>query len=306
MLLLAAALALVIGALLGLLGGGGSILTVPMLVYLLGVDATSAIPTSLIVVGATAIAAIVPAARAGNVRFRAGAFIAAGAVAGAFAGGRLASLFPGRVLLAAFGALMLAAAFAMMRRRAPATAASTPPRTLGVPAALAVGVAIGVVSGLVGAGGGFLIVPALVLVAGLSMRDAVGTSLFVIALQSVAGFAGQIAHAHVDLTLAAIVTAASIAGSQIGVRLGARLSQDHLRGGFAWLVLVLGTFVLGKEAHPLAAAAAVALVLGFTFTRKRAGATDASAPAPASRTPREPLDSPRPAAISPNGAPLPR
>jgi uncharacterized membrane protein YfcA len=200
------------------------------------------------------------------VRFRAGAFIAAGAVAGAFAGGRFASFFPGRVLLAAFGALMLAAAFAMMQRRASAAAT----RPLGALAALAVGVAIGVVSGLVGAGGGFLIVPALVLVAGLPMRDAVGTSLFVIALQSAAGFAGQIAHAHVDLTLAATVTAASIAGSQLGVRLGERLSQEHLRGGFAWLVLALGAVVLGKEAHPLAAAAAVALVLGLTLARRRA------------------------------------
>lgn len=266
MLLLAAALALVIGALLGLLGGGGSILTVPMLVYLLGVDAASAIPTSLIVVGATAIAALVPSARAGNVHFRAGAFVAAGAVAGAFAGGRLASLFPGRVLLAAFGALMLAAAFAMMKKRAPA---KTGARAIGVPAALAVGVAIGVVSGLVGAGGGFLLVPALVIAAGLSMRDAAGTSLFVIALQSLAGLAGQIAHAHVDVTLAAIVTIASIAGSQFGVRLGRRLSQDHLRGAFAWLVLGLGAFVLGKEAHPLAAAAAVALVLGLTALGRR-------------------------------------
>lgn len=291
MLYVAAALALVIGALLGLLGGGGSILTVPMLVYLLGVDATSAIPTSLIVVGVTAIAALLPAARAGNVRFRAGAFIAGGAVLGAFAGGRLASLFPGRVLLAAFGALMLAAAFAMMRRRAPATAAA---RALGVPAALAVGVAIGVVSGLVGAGGGFLIVPALVLVAGLPMRDAVGTSLFVIALQSVAGFAGQIAHAHVDLTLAGVVTLASVAGSQIGVRLGNKLSQDHLRGAFAWLVLVLGAIVFGKEAHPLAAAAGVALVFTLVARSRRRATSTRS------------LAASQPSALSLPPAPLPR
>ncbi len=186
---------------------------------------------------------------------------------------------------------MLAAAFAMMRRRAPATAAA---RALGVPAALAVGVAIGLVSGLVGAGGGFLIVPALVLVAGLPMRDAVGTSLFVIALQSVAGFAGQIAHAHVDLTLAGVVTLASVAGSQIGVRLGSKLSQDHLRGAFAWLVLVLGAIVFGKEAHPLAAAAGVALVLGFVaLSRRRAPGVG-------------PLDSPQPPTISPAHAPLPR
>lgn len=276
MLFLAAALALVIGALLGLLGGGGSILTVPMLVYLLDVAPASAIPTSLIVVGATAIAAIIPAARAGHVRFRAGAFIAGGAVVGAFGGGRLASLFPGQLLLAAFGALMLGAAFAMMRKRA----ASAPVRApLAAPAAIGVGLVIGVVSGLVGAGGGFLIVPALVLVAGLPMRDAVGTSLFVIALQSIAGFAGQISHAHVDVTLAAVVTVASMAGSQVGVHLARKLSQESLRGAFAWLVIVLGAIVLGKEAHPVIAATGLALLFGaLAISRRRDARRDASPP----------------------------
>ena len=278
MLLLAAGLALVIGALLGLLGGGGSILTVPMLVYLLGEPPSSAIPTSLVVVGATALAAMIPAARAGNVRFRAGALIAGGAVLGAFGGGRLARLVPGNVLLAAFGALMLVAAFAMMRPR-PAATAEKP--ALGTLVALAVGLAIGLVSGLVGAGGGFLIVPALVLVAGLPMRDAVGTSLFVIALQSGAGFAGQISHAKLDLTLAAVVTLASVIGSQLGVRAGRKLSQEALRGGFAWLVLVLGAVVLAKEAHPAAAVASVVLVLGgLALLRRRTPRSPALPPSP--------------------------
>ncbi|MBK8252921.1 MAG: sulfite exporter TauE/SafE family protein [Polyangiaceae bacterium] len=270
MLYLAAALALLIGALLGLLGGGGSILTVPMLVYLLGVPASSAIPTSLVVVGATSFAAMIPAARAGNVRFRAGALIAAGAVVGAFGGGKIAHFLPGTVLLAAFGALMLGAAFAMMRRRAADNTSEA--RPLGAPFALAVGLAIGIVSGLVGAGGGFLIVPALVLVAGVSIRDAVGTSLFVIALQSAAGFAGQIAHAKLDTKLALIVTVASIIGAQVGVRLGRRLSAAALRSGFAWLVLILGTLILGREAHPIAGAIGAVLVIAISIVSRRRAA----------------------------------
>ncbi|MEZ4299744.1 MAG: sulfite exporter TauE/SafE family protein [Polyangiaceae bacterium] len=266
MLYVAAALALVVGALLGLLGGGGSILTVPMLVYILGVPASSAIPTSLVVVGATSFAAMIPAARAGHVQFRAGALIAGGAVAGAFGGGRLAHYLPGNVLLTAFAVLMLGASLAMMRGRKNSGGEK---RALAVPAALAVGVAIGILSGLVGAGGGFLIVPALVLVAGVSMRDAVGTSLFVIALQSAAGFAGQIAHAHLDVKLAAIVTVASIIGAQLGVRLGRKLSADMLRASFAWLVLALGAFMLGKEAHPVAGALGGAVVISAALWMRR-------------------------------------
>ncbi len=270
MLVLAFALALLIGSSLGLLGGGGSILTVPMLVYVLGVDANSAIPTSLIVVGVTALFALIPAARSGNVRFRAGAIIAAGSVMGAFGGGRLAKFVPSPWLLAAFGGLMLIAAFAMMRRR---NASETPAKhVLTTTTAFGVGVAIGLVSGLVGAGGGFLIVPAMVLFVGLSMREAVGTSLFVIALQSVAGFAGQITHSTVDVRLAFVVTVASVIGSQLGVRFGRGLSQSALRAGFAWLVLTLGCIVLGKETHPVVGAAGAAAVLGsvaFSY-RKRA------------------------------------
>ncbi len=259
MLAIGAALALVIGVLLGMLGGGGAILTLPMLVYVLGIEPRAAIATSLLVVGVTALVGLVVHARGGNVRFRVGALFGAGAMTGAFAGGRLAYLVPEQILLVLFGAMMVVASIAMLRGR---TAVASSSRELRVERALLLGGAVGVFSGLVGAGGGFLIVPALVIFGGLAMREAIATSLFVITLQSLAGFAGHAAHVDLDPVLIALITSFTVAGSLVGALLGKRVSPDVLRRGFAWLVVGMGLFMLCKQlpVPVVIAAAVVALV----------------------------------------------
>ncbi|MDI1449787.1 sulfite exporter TauE/SafE family protein [Polyangium sp. 6x1] len=244
MLVLGATLALVIGVVLGMLGGGGAILTLPMLVYVLDVEPRAAIATSLFVVGVTALVSLFFHARRGHVRYRVGALFGAAAMVGAFAGGRLAHFVPEEVLLVVFGATMVVTAIFMLRGRGEAPADR---RELRVERALLLGFAVGCFAGLVGAGGGFLIVPALVLFGGLAMREAVATSLFVITLQSFAGFAGHAAHAHLDPVLVASVTACAALGSVAGALLGKRVSPENLRRVFAWLVVAMGLFMLGKQ-----------------------------------------------------------
>lgn len=241
LLLLASTGALLIGVVLGLLGGGGGILAVPLLVYVVGLGAKPAIATSLCFVGATSAIGAALAAREGLVRWRTGMMFGAGSMSGAFLGGKLARLVPEALLLGALAAVMLVTALAMLRGRKETTAQARPPR-LG--ALLAIGAAVGVVSGLVGAGGGFLIVPALALLAGLAMRDAIGTSLFVISMQSFAGFAGHMGHVALRPDLIAAMTAAAIGGMVVGRAAGARVSVDSLRRGFAALVLATGLFML--------------------------------------------------------------
>lgn len=238
-------LSLLIGISLGLLGGGGSILTVPILVYAAGLEAKSAIATSLLVVGVTSAVALVPHARAGRVRWRTGLVFGASAMAGAYAGGALGRFVPGAVLLLLFAAMMLATAVAMWRGRSERDARNADPHAAHW--ILLEGLAVGVVTGLVGAGGGFLVVPALVLLGGLPMPAAVGTSLLVIALKSMAGFLGYAAHVSVDLPLAAAVSAAAVAGSFAGARLSGVVPPARLRRGFAVFVVVMAVFVIARE-----------------------------------------------------------
>lgn len=243
MLIVAALLSLLIGLSLGLLGGGGSILTLPILVYVLGVEPKTAIAMSLFVVGVTSATGMIAHARAGRVRFRTGLVFGATAMAGAYAGGQVARFLPATALLVAFALVMLVTSIAMMRGRRAVSATSD----VKVGKVLAIGGAVGVVAGLVGAGGGFLIVPALALFGGLAMPEAVATSLLVIALQSFAGFAGHAGHVHLEWTLVLVVTASAVSGSFLGARLGRGLSPDSLRRGFAWFVLAMGLFLLGKQ-----------------------------------------------------------
>ncbi len=245
-LVLGLALAVLIGVSLGLLGGGGSILTVPILVYVLGQGAHEAIATSLLVVGATSIAALVPHARKGRVRWRTGLLFGGTSMLGAFAAGRIAHLIPGVVLLVAFGAMMVVTAVAMMR---PRKGGSAKPQggALAYVKIVVLGLAVGAVTGLIGAGGGFVVVPALVLLGGLTMREAVGTSLLVIAMNSLAAFAGHVGETTVSYGLAAMVTAAAVLGSFGGAALAGRVPQALLRRGFAWFVMVMAVFLLAQE-----------------------------------------------------------
>lgn len=248
MIALAVVLAVLVGVSLGLLGGGGSILAVPLLVYVAGMDAKEAIATSLLVVGTTSAVALIAHARAARVRWRTGLLFGAAGMAGAYAGGRIAEFIPGTVLLVAFALMMLATAAAMIRgRRTPDKPAHT---ELPVVRVLVDGVVVGLVTGLVGAGGGFLIVPALVLLGGLPMPVAVGTSLLVIAMKSFAGLAGYLASVQIDWPVALAVTAAAVLGSLVGSRLTGVVPPEKLRTGFGWFVIAMGLLILLQQVPP--------------------------------------------------------
>lgn len=240
---LALTLSLLIGLSLGLLGGGGSILTTPILIYALGVEIKAAIATSLLVVGITSVSGVVQHAAAGNVEWRIGLIFGAAGMAGAFAGGLVTTWIPADALMVMFGAMMLATSLAMFRGRKEVAAA--PPQPLWK--VVSQGFAVGAVAGLVGAGGGFLIVPALALLGGLPIKKAVGTSLLVIAMNSFAGFAGHVAHVSIDLRLAALVSTAAVVGSLAGSRLAGLMRPETLRRGFAVFVLVMAVFVLYQQ-----------------------------------------------------------
>jgi uncharacterized protein len=239
------ALAVVVGITLGLLGGGGSILTVPLLVYVAGMDPKEAIATSLVVVGVTSAVGVIAHARGGRVQWRTGVIFGAAGMAGAYAGGRLGGYLSGDLLLALFALMMVATSAAMLRgRKGPARPPDHRPKAARI---VLDGVVVGLVTGLVGAGGGFLVVPALALLGGLPMPVAIGTSLVVIAMKSFAGAAGYLATVELDWALTGGVTAAAVVGSIIGGRLAGRVPADALRVAFGWFVLGMGGFVLLQQ-----------------------------------------------------------
>lgn len=257
-------LSVLVGVSLGLLGGGGSILTVPILAYVAGMDAKEAIAASLFVVGVTSAVSVVAHARNGRVRWRTGLIFGAAGMAGAFAGGLLGGYIPGTVLMIAFALMMLATAAAMIRGRRGQPAAPTV-RELPVGKVIVEGLVVGLVTGIVGAGGGFLVVPALVLLSGLPMSVAVGTSLLVIAMKSFAGLAGYLTTVQLDWPLVLSVTAVAVAGSFVGARLAGIIPEQTLRKGFGVFVLAMAVLVLVQElAVPLWAVGALSgvLVLG--------------------------------------------
>ncbi|MFE5211992.1 sulfite exporter TauE/SafE family protein [Streptomyces sp. NPDC056600] len=280
MITLVLAASVLIGVSLGILGGGGSILTVPILVYLAGQDSKEAIATSLFVVGVTSLVGLIPHARAHRVRWRTGLIFGSVSMIGAYGGGRLAEYLPGTVLLVAFALMMLATAVAMLRKGAGRTKAGHKAAHTEMPVRLVVieGLIVGAVTGLVGSGGGFLVVPALALLGGLPMSVAVGTSLLVIAMKSFSGLAGHLAGVQIDWNLALMVTAAAVVGSLIGSRFTGRIPQDTLRKAFGWFVVVMGVFVLSQQlpaavwTSPLAwigAAIAATVAASWTLARRQ-------------------------------------
>jgi uncharacterized protein len=243
------ALGLLLGALIGLslgvLGGGGSILTVPIFVYVLGYGAKEAIAMSLAVVGATALFGAAGHWRAGNVNFRVALVFGGVAMVGTYLGARLSVFFSGTAQLALFAVVMLVAAFFMLRDTGPALRAPVErSSTLSLLLIVLEGLAVGVVTGLVGVGGGFLIVPVLVLLGGLPMKQAVGTSLLVIALKSAAGFYGYLGQVEVPWAFMTLFSAVAIVGILGGTYLVRFVSQQALKRTFAVFLLVMGGFIL--------------------------------------------------------------
>lgn len=245
MLALVLALSVLIGISLGLLGGGGSILTVPILTMAAGMETKEAIASSLFVVAVTSAAGVISHARAGRVRWRIGLTFGAAGMVGAFGGGRLAAYIPGTVLMNLFGLMMAATAIAMLRR--PRTAAVTTGHEWSTAKVVAEGVVVGAVTGLVGAGGGFLVVPALVLLGGLGMELAVGTSLVVISMKSFAGLAGHLGHVSLDWPIVLAVTGTAVVGSFLGGMLAGRIPPATLRRGFGVFIIVMAAVVLARE-----------------------------------------------------------
>lgn len=276
MTVLVVAASLLVGISLGILGGGGSILTVPILVYLAGQGTKEAIATSLFVVGVTSLAALVPHARAHRVRWRTGLLFGGFSMVGAYGGGRLAEYIPGRALLVAFALMMLATAVAMLRKPRNGRKKTRPAhRDLPLKHIAVEGLVVGAVTGLVGSGGGFLVVPALAILGGIPMGIAVGTSLLVIAMKSFAGLAGHLSGVEIDWRLALTVTAAAVVGSLVGGRLAGRIPQDSLRTAFGWFVVVMGVFVLAQQldtavwTHPATWAGLGAALIGAAAVRLR-------------------------------------
>ncbi|MGQ0734271.1 MAG: sulfite exporter TauE/SafE family protein [Acidobacteriota bacterium] len=238
-----------IGFLLGVFGGGGSIVTVPVLVYALGFAPKQAIATSLVVVGVTSMVGTAVHWRRGTIEVRPAALIGGVATAGSFAGARAAVWVSGAVQLTILAVVMLLAAGSMLhggRTISPEPPAEgSPSFALGSFMELsAIAIGIGALTGLVGIGGGFLFVPALVLVGGLPMRQATGTSLLVISMNAVAGFAGYFGRVDIPWSVVSWFGLAAIVGVVARVRLAGRIPERGLQQSFGVFLVVVAAFIL--------------------------------------------------------------
>jgi len=255
-----------VGLSLGLLGSGGAILTVPILVYLVGHDEKSAIAESLAIVGAIAVAGVIRAAMQKRVDFSSVVLLAVPGIVGTYAGAHAAQYIPGAVQLVMLAVLMLTAAALMFKKRpmpapssAETSAAQAPPHRGPLWIIAVQGIGLGLATGLVGVGGGFLIVPVLVLLRKLPMPTAIGTSLGIIAINSTTGFlkyvsvlgeptVGGGAAARVDWSIIGLFAVLGIAGSLVGNILAGRIYQDTLKRIFAVFLVVMAGYILFRQA----------------------------------------------------------
>lgn len=241
-------LGLLIGLSLGLLGGGGSILTVPALVYLVGQTPQAAVATSLAIVGAnSAVGTLIHHRSSRRIGFpalnwRVALLFGSTGMVTAYLAAGLSRSLPPSLLMVLFALLMLGVGVMMLLRRRPEADPTSPPDLRGLRVTLVSGAGVGLLTGVLGVGGGFLIVPALVMLVGLPMYQAVGTSLAIIAANSFAGLLGHLG-GPIDLWVTALFTIAGIAGTFVGVRLSHRLPARRLRQVFAVFVIILGSFL---------------------------------------------------------------
>lgn len=259
----------IIGISLGLIGGGGSILTVPVLVYLLHVDTVLATAYSLFIVGTTSLVGVIPKYRQGLVSIKTAVIFGIPSIAAVFATRKfLVPAIPDTLfyigelaitkaifIMVLFAILMVFASITMIREKkvkddngnlVKPTDEVTPIH-YNYPMIILEGLVVGVLTGLVGAGGGFLIIPALVLFTKLPMKMAVGTSLLIIAAKSLIGFTGDLGHYSIDWTMLMTVTAIAVVGIFIGSALSKKIDGVKLKKSFGWFVLVMGIYILIKE-----------------------------------------------------------
>ncbi len=253
--------AILMGLSLGLIGGGGSILTVPILVYLFSVDAVLATAYSLFVVGLTSLIGSFSHMRLGNIHWRTAivfgipsiisvyltrAYVVPAIPDPVFHLGN-AAVSKAHAILLLFAVIMLLASYSMIRKRVVMENEEAEPR-YNYPLILLEGIVVGAVTGLVGAGGGFLIIPALVLLAKLPMKQAVGTSLIIIAAKSLIGFTGDLkGNQVIDWRFLLIFSLIAMVGIIAGSLLSRNISNEKLKPAFGWFVLVMGVYIIAKE-----------------------------------------------------------
>jgi uncharacterized protein len=252
--------AILIGISLGLIGGGGSILTIPVLVYLFGVQPLLATGYSLFIVGSTSLVGAIKNYRKGNVNVKTAlSFSFISTITVLITRKFLLHIIPDDLFIIArytvtkslmtmllFAVVMMIAAVKMIAKEppehCPVYAAKLQPGKI-----IYSGIGIGLLTGLLGAGGGFLIIPALIFLFRLSVKQAIGTSLLIIAINNLIGFTGDIFHTTVNWNLLLPVTAVAVAGIFIGSKLGEKMQGEKLKKGFGWFVLVMGIYIIIKE-----------------------------------------------------------
>ncbi len=243
------------GLSLGMIGGGGSILTVPILVYLFKIEPVMATAYSLFIVGISALIGGINYLRRGEVDLKTGLIFATPSFIGVYSTRAFVMpnlpdpVFEGvskaLLIMLVFALLMLAASFSMIRSKPPKAQTRSLRGAARYIIIAAEGLVVGTVTGFVGAGGGFLIIPALVILIGLPMRMAVGTSLFIIAAKSLLGFLGDLRHhPEIDWTLLFTISAIAIAGIFVGMKMASRIPEKTLKKGFGYFVLIMGTMIL--------------------------------------------------------------
>ena len=259
------ALAALVGISLGLIGGGGSILTVPILVYVMGVSPILATSYSLFIVGSTSMVGAFNNYRKGFVQIKTALLFGITSVTTVFITRKfIIPAIPKHILtigkfelteniltMVLFALLMLVASIAMIRngnkKKVEQTTDIINLKKINLPKLLMYGIAVGLATGLLGAGGGFLLIPTLVLLIGLPMKEAVGTSLLIIALNSLIGFTGDLGHFVMDWVFLVKITTIAVAGIFVGGYISKKIDGTKLKKAFGWFVLIMGIYILIKE-----------------------------------------------------------
>lgn len=254
-------ISLLIGVALGLFGGGGSILTVPVLVYLFRIQPIIATAYSLFIVGSTSLVGGYSKYKKGEVNFKtAAAFGLSSTIVVFLTRAFVVPIIPDQIfsvngwiitksilIMLLFATLMIVASFSMITGKKKAKKTEAFSGSFNMYKILMQGALVGFVTAIVGAGGGFLIIPALVILAGLSMKDAVGTSLIIIAANSLTGFIGDFGHSEINWVFLITITSIAVAGTFIGNFLSKKISSENLKKSFGWFVLVIGIYIIVKE-----------------------------------------------------------